>query len=184
VQIYDPARDTWSTATPIPGAPVFGHAGAIVRDAIVYVDGVRVNRDRPRFTIEAASWRGDIDPENPTSISWTRLQTHPGPPLYRAAAGGLDEWALFAGGTDNPYNYNGIGYDGVPARPVRSLLGFNVTTGTWTQLAPLPLSTMDHRGMVTMGGTLAIVGGMRTHQAVSSGVLVTTVERVRALVGR
>ncbi len=28
VQIYDPADDRWGAATPIPGPPVFGHAGA------------------------------------------------------------------------------------------------------------------------------------------------------------
>ncbi len=43
VQIYDTDKDTWMQATPIPGTPVFGHAGAIIGDIIVYVDGAYKN---------------------------------------------------------------------------------------------------------------------------------------------
>jgi N-acetylneuraminic acid mutarotase len=35
VQVYDTDKDTWMQATPIPGTPVFGHAGAIIDDTIV-----------------------------------------------------------------------------------------------------------------------------------------------------
>ena len=58
VQIYDPAADEWQAATPIPGPPVFGHAGAIVGDAIIYCDGVRVDPERsPRFVMAEACYR-------------------------------------------------------------------------------------------------------------------------------
>ena len=30
VQVYDPALNRWMRATPVPGIPVFGHAGGIV----------------------------------------------------------------------------------------------------------------------------------------------------------
>src|SRR3984893_7363645 len=43
VQIYDTEKDSWMQGTPIPGTPVFGHAGAIVGDTIVYVDGAYKN---------------------------------------------------------------------------------------------------------------------------------------------
>ena len=43
VQLYDAQKNKWSQATPIPGTPVFGHAGAIVGDTIVYIDGVHKN---------------------------------------------------------------------------------------------------------------------------------------------
>jgi len=39
VQVYDSEKNTWAQATPIPGTPVFGHAGSVVGDTIVYVDG-------------------------------------------------------------------------------------------------------------------------------------------------
>ncbi len=36
VQIYDPERNAWEQATPIPGPPVFGYAGGIAGDGIGY----------------------------------------------------------------------------------------------------------------------------------------------------
>ncbi len=48
VQVYDAQKNKWSQATPIPGTPVFGHAGAVVGDTIVYIDGAHKNpRRRP-----------------------------------------------------------------------------------------------------------------------------------------
>ena len=38
-------------ATPIPGTPVFGHAGAIIGNTIVYVDGAYKNRERHRSQV-------------------------------------------------------------------------------------------------------------------------------------
>jgi len=88
VQLYDPAADAWTAGTPIPGPPVFGHAGGVVGDDVVYVDGVRTTEEgEPRFRMAPGSWRGRIDPDDPTSIAWERLPDHPGPPVYRAAAG-------------------------------------------------------------------------------------------------
>ncbi len=43
VQVYDAQKNKWSKATPIPGTPVFGHAGGVVGDTIVYVDGAHKN---------------------------------------------------------------------------------------------------------------------------------------------
>ena len=46
VQLYDAQKNKWSQATPIPGTPVFGHAGAVVGDTIVYIDGAqRIRRE-------------------------------------------------------------------------------------------------------------------------------------------
>ena len=80
VQIYDPAQDRWTPAVPVPGPPVFGHAGALAGNTIVYIDGVRTQRDEPRFVMSGSSWRGDIDPGDPTRVQWSRIPDHPGPP--------------------------------------------------------------------------------------------------------
>ncbi|MFQ5704300.1 MAG: Kelch repeat-containing protein [Gemmatimonadales bacterium] len=170
VQIYDPATDSWSQATPIPGPPVFGHAGSIAGNTIVYIDGVRTNPERPRFSMAGSSWRGEIDPSDPTKITWNRLADHPGPPLYRAAAGAVENSVVFAGGTDNPYNYNGVGYNGVPSEPRRNVFAYDVELGRWLTLDSLSLATMDHRGIAVAGGTMTIVGGMTAGQTVTRHV--------------
>ncbi len=171
-QIYDPATDTWRQATPIPGPPVFGHAGAIAGNTIVYVDGTRTRPTHPRFVIEQSAWRGDIDPDDPTEVAWQRIPDHPGPPLYRAAAAAAaGPVVIFAGGTDNPYNYNGLGYDGVPSEPRSAVFGFDVNSGSWVELPPLPQPSMDLRGIAVAGELLVLVGGMEHGQRVTSRVV-------------
>jgi N-acetylneuraminic acid mutarotase len=175
VQIYDPATDGWQQATPIPGTPVFGHAGAIVGNTIIYLDGARTNPGRPRYKVVTESWRGLIDENNPTGISWSRLPNHPGPPLYRAAATAVDGWVLFAGGTANPYNYDGLGYDGVPSRPLDGVFGWNAQTSSWYSLPRLTRASMDHRGIVAVQHQLLIVGGMVGDQMVTRRVAVAEI---------
>ena len=170
VQIYDPFTDSWQAATPIPGPAVFGHAGAIAGDAIVYIDGVRTAADQPRFRLTAASYIGRIDPSEPTRIEWQQLPQHPGPTLYRAAAGAVGDRVIFAGGTDNPYNYDGIGYNGEPSEPVGAVFAFNMSTEEWEPMAAKPLPSMDHRGVAVAAGRLFIVGGMLAGQRVTARV--------------
>jgi len=171
VQLFDPAADSWRQGTPIPGPPVFGHAGGIAGNTIVYIDGTRVDSDPRRFVLEGSSWRGEIDPSNPTRIEWTRLEDHPGPGLYRAAAIGLDDRIVFLGGSDNPYNYDGQGYDGRPAEPASLAFAWDLLAARWVELTSPRTATMDHRGMVNVGGRLFVIGGMTAGQRVSRQVV-------------
>jgi len=170
VQIFDPATDVWRQANPIPGPPVFGHAGGVADDVIVYLGGAKVTDAQPRFQIEPSAWRGDIDPDAPSEIAWSRLPAPPSPGLYRAAGGSLDGMVLFVGGTDNPYNYSGVGYDGVPAEPRTGVFAYDVRGYRWVTLPPLSRATMDHRSVVVAGEHLVVVGGMVDGQVVSDHV--------------
>lgn len=180
VQLYDPREDRWVQATEIPGAPVFGHTGAIAERTAVYVDGAAVVEARPRFQLDGSSWAGVFDPADPSQVEWVALPAHPGPPLYRAAGGVVGSMVVFAGGTDNAYNYNGIGYDGRPAQPRAEVFGYDVTAGEWVDLTPLLEPTMDHRSLVTLAGRVYLIGGMRSGQRVSDGVLSISVEDLRS----
>jgi len=170
VQMFDPQSDSWRAATSIPGPPVFGHTGAVVGDHIAYVDGAVVVDGQPRFVIEESSWVGTVNALEPSSIAWFPVSPHPGPPLYRAAAASLGGYALFIGGTDNPYNYNGIGYDGAAARPIRQVLAYAPGLDRWRWLPAPPVATMDHRNAGVAGGRVFLVGGMVEGQLVSDQV--------------
>jgi hypothetical protein len=87
--------------------------------------------------------------------------------------GGL---ALFVGGTENPYNFDGVGYDGRPAEPVRQVLAYAFRASRWRNLAAPPIPTMDHRTLGIAGGKVFLVGGMEEGQRVSDKVWVAEVE--------
>ena len=77
---------------------------------------------------------------------------------------------IFAGGTYNPYNYDGIGYNGEPSEPVGAVFAFNMSTEEWEPMAAKPLPSMDHRGVAVAAGRLFIVGGMLAGQRVTARV--------------
>lgn len=175
VQAYDPSADRWLAATPIPGTPVFGHAGGLINDTIVYCGGAKMlGAGTPKYGINGECFRGDIDPNNPVSIAWRAIAPHPGAPRYRAAAGPVRTLAhtgiMFVGGTANPYNYNGVGYDSRPAEPEAAAWIYDVGLDAWTAGPVLPSPTMDHRALVDAAGAWWVVGGFTRGQAVTAAV--------------
>ena len=181
VQIYDTDKDQWMQGTPLPGTPVFGHAGGIEGDTIVYVDGAYPNPDKkgPKYLPSGECWLGRIPKKGDiTKIEWAKLPAHPGSAHYRIAggAGTPDKKGgriYFSGGTDNPYNYNGIGYNGQPAEPSPVTFAFDVKSEKWETIDEnTPNPTMDHRGLLVTRRGLVIVGGMEKGQQVTSKVTV------------
>jgi N-acetylneuraminic acid mutarotase len=174
VQVYDAEKNHWFQATPIPGTPVFGHAGALVDDTIVYVDGARKNSSGdPKYVASDECWMGKIDHKDPAKIVWSKLPPHPGTARYRIAAGGSekDDRIYFAGGTDNPYNFNGVGYDGKPSEPSPVTFAFNLKTSKWETVSDKnPYPTMDHRGLIALPQGLVVIGGMDKNQTVTNTV--------------
>jgi len=175
VQVYDLDKNRWSTATAMPGTPVFGHAGALVDDTIVYVDGARRNASAgPRFIASDECWKGKIDHHDATKIEWTKLPNHPGKAGFHTAAGGAEKDArvYFAGGSDSPHDYNGVGYDGKPSEPSPLTFAFNLRTEKWELLNDnTPNPTMDHRGLLVTAEGLVILGGMEKGQQVTGRIV-------------
>lgn len=173
VQVFDTETDTWERATDYPGSPVFGHAGGLSGNKMIVADGVAVfhNADEPKlYGATNEVYMGIINPENPLDIKWRRIPPHPGGPLYRMAAVGSDDLGkvIFAGGSDNPYNYNGLGYDGHPSRPSTSVFSYDVNNNKWIVEGNKPIATMDHRGLLQVDDRFYILGGMETNQKVSN----------------
>ncbi|TFW26531.1 Kelch repeat-containing protein [Duganella callida] len=175
VQMYDTLTQRWSSATPYPGKPVFGHAGGLVDDTMVICDGVGADKGadgKNVFAISNECWQGTLDPQQPDRIRWRQLPAHPGAPLYRAGAVGDGGRILFAGGSSRPYNYNGIGYDKQPSEPSDAVFSFDPASGTWRSHAALPQAGMDFRGLIPLGdGEYGLFGGIRAGQQVSAGVI-------------
>ena len=181
VQIYDTQTDSWEHATPYPGPPVFGHAGGIVGNTMILSDGVQaiVDEGERIFNMSPGSIKGEIDAEDPSQINWSRISQHPGQARYRMAAIGIEspvEMVVFIGGTTNPYNYNGIGYNLTPSFPESTAFAYRLDTNEWVELGEQPTPSMDHRGIAKAGNEYYIIGGLIDGQRVTNLVQKFTVQ--------
>ncbi len=177
VQIYDTKTDKWTRGTDYPGTPVFGHAGGIVGNRFVIADGVAVigktEKGARIFDTVNEGWMGTIDSEDHTKITYRRLPQLPGKGHYRMAGAGdaVRNQVIFAGGTSTAYNYDGIGYDGTPAKASRHVFAWDFGKNNWTLLNQKPNATMDHRGMVKIDGKWFTIGGLDENREVAGDIL-------------
>ena len=175
VQIFDTHTSTWLRAIAYPGTPVFGHAGGIVDRAFVVFGGVKSElqaNGRNKYSASDEAWWGEIDEKNPLKVSWTRLHAPPVDTAYRIAAVGSSRVSavVFAGGTDNPYNYNGVGYNKARSKPSPELFSFDMAKGQWHIMVPRAKGMMDHRGLIEWNGRFYTIGGMDRRQRVTSDI--------------
>ncbi|MBO6796003.1 kelch repeat-containing protein [Maricaulis sp.] len=200
VQVYDVEEDRWFEATPFPGAPVFGHAGALLgqdsrfQAQMLVCGGTAVfppESDGARRSFRAISdcWAGVIV-DAPEVIQWGNVGELPGGSFYRGAATTFEtHFVSFWAGTDNAFNFNGIGYNQAPSEPRADAQGglfrnaFEGSCREWTNASPvvwraprwttMPTAPaiMDIRGIIAFDPQNAfILGGMMQGQVVTDGV--------------
>lgn len=180
VQWYDAAADRWMRGDPLPGEPVYGHAGAVVGDHVVYLDGARRQDGAPPFVLDTAAWLGAVSPGVPPLLEWAPLPEHPMPGLFGAAGGAVGALAAFVGGAEQAHGHGAADFGGAPVSPVRQVLVYAPGAGSWRHLAAPPLASMDHRNLAVAGGVLALVGGTDDQGRVSRTVWVSDVEALLA----
>ncbi len=169
VQVFDTQNKTWQSGSAFPLPPVFGHAGAIIGNQMLVCDGVKVVKvdDKKQFLSSPACAMGRIDPNQPASIDWQPIKHHSGTAFYRmaAASGGGGQY-IFAAGSDNPYNYDGIGYNKVPSNPSSDVRVYDLNLKQWVIKRNEIPATMDHRALLNTPHGLVIMGGMGEDQQV------------------
>jgi N-acetylneuraminic acid mutarotase len=173
VQVYDLQANTWSQATPLPGTPVFGHAGGVADGAIVYVDGGKKNS--PGGSVYVASdecWMGKIDRKDPNKVEWSKLPAHPGPGRFGIVAGVEGHKIVFSGGTTAPHNFKGLDADGKPAELSPVSFSFDVHGNRWETMDEDTFDVRaDTRGIANTPIGPLILGGTLANQALSARVL-------------
>ena len=174
VQVYDAEKNTWSQATPFPGSPVFGHAGSLADDAIVFVDGAKKNpAEGAPYVTSDECWLGKIDRKDPTKIEWSKLPPHPGPARFGIVAGPEKGHVLFTGGSASFHNFKGQDSDGKPVELSTVTFVYEVHGNRWETIEENTFDPRsDSHGMVSTPVGPLIVGGLVTNTAVSARVVV------------
>ena len=181
VQVFDNYTQRWSQATPFPGKPVFGLAGAMADNQMLLCDGVALEyyRDKKReYKAEPACYLGTVG-SNANQIDW-RIVPHPtGQARYRMAGINTEVAGkpvlAFIGGSTTAYNYNGIGYDGSAAAPDSKVWLYSLAEQRWLNAADTT-AVMDLRGLIKVDGDIYTVGGMQSSQQVSSQLIKHTLK--------
>jgi len=175
VQVYDALKNVWSQATPLPGTPVFGHAGGLADDAIVYVDGAKTNpAGSGPYVASDECWMGKIDHKDPNKIVWSKLPAHPGPGRFGIAAGAgeHEHRIMFSGGTATPHNFKGLDSDGKLSEISPVTFVFELHGARWDIIADDTFDVRtDSRGILATPIGPLILGGMLKNGAISARVL-------------
>ncbi len=168
VQIYNPTEDLWLTGTPTPNNTdykAFGASGLIDGNTIYYFGGARDGSNFPRSNRLRI---GQIDPADPTQISWS-VQGVSSTYAYRAAATMSMDHLHWIGGSSVTYNYNGIAYNGSGAVPPNNQNLFLDKENLENDKSTLYSYPMDLRGIANMSNTIKyIAGGMEANQSVTN----------------
>ena len=174
VQVYDVEKNAWSQATAFPGTPVFGHAGGIADEVIVYVDGAKKDA-AGKYLASDECWMGKIDRKDSNKIEWSKLPAHPGPGRFGivAGAGEHDHRILFSGGTTAPHDYKGLDSDGKQAQLSPLTFQFELHGNKWETITDDTYDVRaDSRGVVFTPLGPLILGGTLKNSAVSARVLI------------
>jgi N-acetylneuraminic acid mutarotase len=134
-EIYDPATNMWTAGAPLPKAR--DHFAAAAANGKIHVIGGRFN-----LPVDNTNMHDIYDP---ATNSWTQ-----GPPLPTARSGGAAAlykgMIVFAGGECRDF------------KPLVETEGFEVATGRWRTLAPMPIGKHGITG-ATDGQVMYIAGG-------------------------
>ena len=172
VQVYDPAFDVWSSASPVPNTnqyKAFGASGAILGDTIYYYGGASSGINFPAQSLLRI---GVIDPLDPTQIDWLPVVSG-AHPLYRSACIAYDGRAYWLGGSAVSYNFDALAYAGGAVVPPLAEVTVYDPVHQWQGTYAIPHALMDLRGAgVLDNGSMVLCGGIGAGRTVLSGTWV------------
>ena len=173
VQVYDAEKNTWSQGTPFPGTPVFGHAGAVADDAIVFVDGAKKTGSGNSYVASDECWIGKIDHKDATKIAWSKLPPHPGAARFGIVSGEIGRRIFFSGGSASPHNFKGLDAEGKPVEVSTVTFAFDVHGNRWETITEDTYDVRsDSRGIVSTPIGPMVVGGLVKNTAVTARAMV------------
>ena len=183
VQIYNPEEDEWNAGTFVPNSSnwrVFGASGTIIEDTI-YIAGGAGNWNGSNFPATQFFRKGIINPEIPTEITWEGASETMARG-YRMGVSDFEGKALWIGGSEETYNFDGIAYNGSGGvAALDRITIYDPSLGQLDQLFGYIPPIMDLRGVAKISSTeFIIAGGMVTNQEVTNKTFKITIDALTA----
>lgn len=181
VQVFDNFTQKWSQATPMPGKAVYGLAGAIVNDTLIFCDGVALDYQTGtrKKAIKPSCYQGVIDPRNALKLAWSPIEHPTGQARFRMAA--IDstiegeDVAVFIGGSQTFYHYSGVSEQGEAAQPESAVWLYSPKQQKWLS-AQSTEAVMDLQGLIKVNGEIYSIGGMQQDQQVTPQLIKHSVQ--------
>jgi N-acetylneuraminic acid mutarotase len=139
VQVYNPTTNVWTSAAPLDIAKSYAYVGTI-GTSIVAAGGLE----------NTGNTTEDNEVYSPHTNSWT-TKMHMTSPRQAGCAGAIGNSLYAAGGVKK-------------TTPLNHLDGYDITTNTWTGLAPMPFAVIGPES-ATANGLLYCIGGSNNGDA-------------------
>ena len=183
VQVFNPATNEWSAATPIPNSSkwrVFGASGSIVGDTLYFMGGAGPTCNSAIcFPATEHFRKGYINPDDPTQIEWIGYEDEKAIG-YRMAASTYKGKPIWFGGANATYNFDAIDYntDDV-VQPNQRISFYRPVSGEIVELVDVFPELMDLRGVAKVGeDTFIFVGGLGRDQQVRDQAVYMKIDRL------
>lgn len=161
VQVFNPSFNAWQQATPVPdelGFKVEGASGFILGDTIFYYGG---SRGTILPNISNSLIRGEINPDDPLDISWSRVPNFTILPSYRSICSGHADKLFWLGGSTVGHDFKGNNSSlQNPIMPNTRMINLNLSQNSnQVQDFEIPFAKMSTNTAAKLGGGNWLVGG-------------------------
>lgn len=184
VQVFDPVKNEWKNGTAVPantGGAGFGASAVILEDTL-YLCGGAGNWNGSHFPLIPVIRKGHINPENPWEINWTSL-SEPELEGYKMSALKADNWILWLGGNQAPYDFEGSTLDGNGnVLPSSRILAFQPASGLFNTYDGYFPPILDNGGAVRLSSNrFLLAGGFNNQLLVADSAFLITLEQLVGL---
>lgn len=175
VQIFDTYKNEWSMGSPLPGPAVFGHAGAIIDNVLLFCDGATTTTETFRIS-KINSYKGcflgQINVITPKRIAWQQWVHPTDVGKYKMAAyADLERSTItFLGGSEKLHDFAGKTQNQQPLTDNQGIWVFDLNKNSWRVINSTS-TAFDLNSVVEFENQFWILGGMKANGDISPSTI-------------
>ena len=161
--------------SPLPGPAVFGHAGAIIDNVLLYCDGATTTTETfkiSKINTYTGCFLGQINVINPKRIAWQQWVHPTDVGKYKMAAyADLERSTItFLGGSEKLHDFAGKTQNQQPLMDNQGIWVFDLNKNSW-QVINSTSTAFDLNSVVEFENQFWILGGMKANGDISPSTI-------------